>query len=261
MDAALEPPAAAGPDAAAPDPAGTPAGTTVDTAAGWLPLLLAALVCCGAVWGFAAPRSEAFLTRQGELSALFADVDRGLVDAIYRDGNEVVWRPAGAWTWSAADLHGQSDRLRPIDDVEDVLAEAAEVNRDAHLEVRSQGWTWGALQAAGVIGGLAAFLLLVAGPPPRRANRWAWFWILYIGQPYGLGVLAFLLLGAAPVRTRVDPGRHRAEPRERVDGRTGFGIALLAGLLLVIPGVLVHDALIGSRHPSTYTYDTPDRLR
>ncbi|KGH45447.1 hypothetical protein IN07_17300 [Modestobacter caceresii] len=38
--------------------------------------------------------------------------------------------------------------------------------------------------------GLAVVLLLVGGPPPARASRWAWFWLSW--PP--IGSLAFLLL-------------------------------------------------------------------
>jgi hypothetical protein len=40
---------------------------------------------------------------------------------------------------------------------------------------------------------LGALLLLVGGPPPWRATRWAWAWACLLGGP--LGAVAFLLLG------------------------------------------------------------------
>lgn len=40
---------------------------------------------------------------------------------------------------------------------------------------------------------LATLGLLIAGPQPWRATRWAWFWIFGVVSP--LGILAFLVLG------------------------------------------------------------------
>lgn len=46
--------------------------------------------------------------------------------------------------------------------------------------------------------GLTSFVLLVTGPQPWRATRWAWFWLMGAFPP--LGVLAFLLLsGPTPL--------------------------------------------------------------
>lgn len=47
---------------------------------------------------------------------------------------------------------------------------------------------WAALLA--VMGAALTFILLVAGPAPWRATRWAWFWLLGTG----VGPLLFLLL-------------------------------------------------------------------
>jgi hypothetical protein len=66
---------------------------------------------------------------------------------------------------------------------------------------------------------VATLFLLVGGPVPERATRWAWFWLL--SGPFG--VLAFLLLsGPFPGVPRPRPGARRL---------TG-GWAFLLGLLL-----------------------------
>jgi hypothetical protein len=64
--------------------------------------------------------------------------------------------------------------------------------------------------------------LLIAGPKPRLATRWAWFWLFWVPLP--LGVLAFLLLGGSIVSGR------RVHHGRRLTGGWAF---LLAALLKV----------------------------
>lgn len=71
---------------------------------------------------------------------------------------------------------------------------------------------------------IGALALLIAGPQPWRATRWAWFWLLWLAAPVGL--LAFLLLGGP---TRLWPP---ARPAARLTGGRAFLLALLAGLAL-----------------------------
>lgn len=70
-------------------------------------------------------------------------------------------------------------------------------------------------------GWIVALIMLVAGPEPRRATRWAWWWILYFGNIPG--ALAFLVLG---------------EPREPE------------------PPEGVQDRLPGESHPGATTQET-----
>jgi hypothetical protein len=113
------------------------------------------------------------------------------------------------------------------------------------------------LRGVGILGGVGAFLLLIAGPEPRRATRWAWFWLLYIGRSSGLGVLAFLLLGALRRRQRGEPAPPRTGARERIDGWQGFAIAFIGGLVVLVMGALLQDYLVPDRSGSTpYTYDS-----
>lgn len=87
-------------------------------------------------------------------------------------------------------------------------------------EVR--GWRlpgWAGLLTAFVW--LATFLLVVAGPPPWRANRWAWFWGLALAAP--VGIPAYLLLGGPTGLARPVVGG------SRVRGGWGFVLALVAG--------------------------------
>lgn len=70
--------------------------------------------------------------------------------------------------------------------------------------------------------GLATLILLIGGPQPRLATKWAWFWLLGIG-PLSL---AFLLLEPVPVWQR-----EALPARNRLTGGWGFVIALVAGLV------------------------------
>lgn len=67
---------------------------------------------------------------------------------------------------------------------------------------------------------LGALLLVAAGPEPRHATRWAWFWIARTG----FGLLAFLLLGGSRLRTT---GEDDDEEERRVTGPQAFGALLL----------------------------------
>lgn len=80
----------------------------------------------------------------------------------------------------------------------------------------SLAWSW-----AG-IAGIATLVLLVAGPQPRLATKWAWFWLMGIGPL----PLAFLLLEPVPVWLR-----DALPARQRLTGGWAFLIALAAGML------------------------------
>jgi hypothetical protein len=222
----------------------------------WFPVLLACMVACGTVYAAAAPRSDSYLTRRASLGAFLQDVDRGLVHSVYVDHDNLVWRPKGARTWSTGDMHGFGFKAKPIDGLAAVMTEAATVNPDAHLVVRPEhyGWWW-ALRGLGVLGSIGAFLLLLAGPQPRRATKWGWFWLFSLGRSAGLGILAFLLLGARPARATADHGLHRAD-RERWDGFSGFAVAFVGSLLLAILGGVARHAVLPDRSGTTsYSYD------
>ena len=79
---------------------------------------------------------------------------------------------------------------------------------------------------------LASFGLLVAGPKPRLATRWAWFWLFCVAPP--LSTLAFLLLGGSVV----------AGQREHRGRRLTGGWAFLLSIVLKAALVSVAAATV-----------------
>lgn len=65
----------------------------------------------------------------------------------------------------------------------------------------------------------ATLLLLIGGPQPWRATRWAWFWLALPVAP--LGLLAYFLLGGP---LGVARPRH---PNRRLTGGWAFLLALV----------------------------------
>lgn len=81
------------------------------------------------------------------------------------------------------------------------------------------GWTLrGTPGSAAVLLWLATLLLLLGGPQPWRATRWAWFWIV-MASPV-LGAVAYALLGG-PLAAGRPSGRAR-----RLTGGWAFPIAM-----------------------------------
>ena len=78
-------------------------------------------------------------------------------------------------------------------------------------------WT----ETAVLVVGAAGLLLLIAGPQPRRATRWAWFWLMSAAPPAGF--LAFLLLSG-----RLSP-RPQASLGRRLTGGWAFLLAMVIG--------------------------------
>jgi hypothetical protein len=72
---------------------------------------------------------------------------------------------------------------------------------------------------------LASFGLLVAGPKPRLATRWAWFWLFFVAPP--LSTLAFLLLGGSVVASQRE---HRGR---RLTGGWAFLLSIVLKAALV----------------------------
>ena len=81
------------------------------------------------------------------------------------------------------------------------------------------------LAGAGLLLMLATLGLLISGPQPWRATRWAWFWILGIAPP--LGVLVYLVF-AGPTALSRPPRAGSA----RLTGGWAFLLALVVSSLL-----------------------------
>lgn len=209
---------------------------------GWplVRLVLAAVYVVVLAGVVAAHRTDA------PLQALYADVEDGRVSRVHLEGGlgaggsgyaeqTVTWR--SGWRGWVAELvveqpPGQPDlagtsRQRTGDDV------AAEVRRrDPGVEVVSTGYRSGftrelygsqlplPLWVLSLLGLLTGLALLVSGPEPYRANRWAWFWLSYVPG----GPLAFLALSGPTRGLRTPPSD---EPR--LTGGRGFLLSLLLG--------------------------------
>jgi len=144
---------------------------------------------------------------------------------------EVIWRQDGLWRRTEVRVVSPGTQA-PTSDlpvvVRDVVPQLRQLSPD--LVVRSGTWPqvssslWG-VQMPPWVGltwlamALTTLLLMVSGPVPWRATRWAWFWVGWLPG----GQLAFLVLsGPAPLVPR---------PRSRSWRLTG-GWAFLALILL-----------------------------
>lgn len=89
----------------------------------------------------------------------------------------------------------------------------------------THGWLVpGWLLLLGIIAGLLALYLLINGPPPWRATRWAWFWFWLMATP--VGILAFLLL-SGPTPPLPAPRDHT----RRLTGGWAFVVSIPLGAL------------------------------
>ena len=174
----------------------------------------------------------AYQGRAAQGPELLEDAQQGRISWVLVTGDEVVWRTDALRPWRAelpmyigGDRYGSADvprllkRYAPDHPVR-ILARASLLPSWLHL-------IW-------FTSGFAAFLLLVLGPAPWRANRWAWFWLFGVGRGVGVGALLFLLLSGPT------PGLRRVAPqRPRLDGGRGFlyAIAISVALALLWYGV------------------------
>lgn len=154
---------------------------------------------------------------------------------------DVYWRTATGWRVAqVVEQHplrsrARDDAGRPIvyDVGEDLRAAnaAVQVERRPHWRDRSSdagllGWrlpTWCVWVLMGVWFG--ALVLIIGGPPPWRATRWAWFWLVVLAAP--VGVPAFALLGGPCGLLPPRPGR-----RPGLRGGMGLLLAIIVGSAL-----------------------------
>ena len=167
--------------------------------------------------------------RPGSLEDLRAAVEAGRVGEVrVSEGLEpgatghavqtAVWR-AGPVTrrtevWEASPGVDVPQDGRPVLD-RDLAAQLHAADPDLRLVPLAEPSSWSEVLGwrlpnwAGTVllaHGLAVVFLLVGGPPPARATRWAWFWLSW--PP--IGSLAFLLLsGPFPGIPAPRPGARR----------------------------------------------------
>ncbi|MGY2082109.1 hypothetical protein [Modestobacter sp. SYSU DS0657] len=150
-----------------------------------------------------------------------------------------VWR-AGPIThhtevWAVSPGQQAPDGTRPV-----VPGDLADELRTQHPELRiapaaerfswSEVFGWRVSTWVGLVlflGAVAVVFLLLAGPRPARATRWAWFWLSW--NP--VGSLAFLLLsGPFPGLPAPRPGTRR------LTGGWAFLLSLVLGSALFSAG-------------------------
>lgn len=201
------------------------------------------------VWVVAAVGTLVLVPRPSSLDGLQAAIQQGRVTEVTVVGG----LPAGSTGWATVDVVWRERGVLRSVTVQEVRGD------DAPHAFDSSGWSGGTvlpqvgdvatdLQALPTPGGpvqverrafgegtgvagsawvalpllgswLAGLYLLVAGPEPWRATRWAWFWLSW--PPFGL--LAFVVLSGPVARLSWTPPQGR-----RLTG----GRALLVSLLL-----------------------------
>ena len=161
-----------------------------------------------------------------ELSPALRGTSRGPQQAHWRHGwrryvvrVEVVRRPHGRGVASPRVVHEDlGTRLRSIDAGVRVVRVADRYPDASILGMRVPQWVD---VLRGVLG-LLAVALLLGGPEPWRASRWAWFWLMTVFGLQTVGVLAFLALsGPTPLVGAPRPGARRLR------GGWAFVVALL----------------------------------
>ena len=220
--------------------------------AGWFRVVGTALLlaCCGLAMAVTFGGE-----RESSLAQLEADVRAGETQTVEVHGSsvvggrgyavvDVVWR-AGATlrhTQVVESVGGAGTRASERDgvsglvtgDVESHLAEVSPGIEVDRTDYRS-GWSiddlfgWqlhGWVVPAIMVVGFASLLLLVSGPQPWRATKWAWFW-LFVSAAAPVVIMLFLIIGG--------PTRLSREPRpdaRRLTGGWAFGLSLLLNAVI-----------------------------
>lgn len=132
-----------------------------------------------------------------------------------------------SWDHDIVDEYDPDDAARV-----DERAEITALARESGAEVVERDWqpaTGGFRWELGGIAWIAGLFLLVGGPQPRLATRWAWFWLAFHAPP---AMLALVVLEPAPWGRR----RPASPAARRLTGGWAFLLGLLlAGLLHAVP--------------------------
>jgi hypothetical protein len=140
--------------------------------------------------------------------------------------------------WQAPPVYQTSDGLRVMRLVLALLVTAGwvtDVLRQSGTSASVVGWSWSGL--AWVV----SLIWLIAGPQPRLATKWAWFWLFAIDP----ALVAFLLLEPVPAW---QPYPIPARP-SRLTG----GWAFLLGILLAGVMTGVNAALASALHHGPFS--------
>lgn len=133
----------------------------------------------------------------------------------------VEWEGTGRPSFSSYQLQDDLDGGTSVVDERDRIFAEAERAGVAVVERGPQPVTGGIRWELAGIAAFACLFLLVAGPRPRLATKWAWFWLMVTTPP---ALLAFLLLEP----TRWGRRGHQAAVTRVLTG----GWALLVGFVL-----------------------------
>ncbi|MGV9982369.1 hypothetical protein ACWDUH_32405 [Micromonospora wenchangensis] len=164
-----------------------------------------------------------------------------------RHGPLFAWRTSdGRVHWTDTDRFGQVTTTGAVEQESysgpGAVGIAQEL-RAAGLEHRA-GDLHGPVSAvggAGVLLAVGALVVVVAGPAPVRGTRWYWFWLIFL-SPYGLGLLLWTARERPWSRSAAAVAvRNPTAPRDR--GVLGFGLGILASVLLGAVLLILHEAL------------------
>lgn len=217
--------------------------------------------------------------RQSSLGEFAADLDGGRVTEIEfadtstylpgldREGAETVvrWRPAGAG-WRTARLDPTfADGPYGVDldreDPDGSVVTGPDVDGIARSEtvIRARAAAAGVpvvdrgpdaahrLVRISTIVSLLLVLVLIGGPQPRRATKWAWFWLMLV--PGGVTQLAWVALEApwsSRANRRPEPLPHRDQPGDtRLTGGWAFLLCLPVSIAVALAGWSVASWLTG----------------
>lgn len=183
--------------------------------------VVAALVLASLVSGALAPRER-------NLSDLLWEVQEGMASSVTLttlDGDAdaqgvAVWRFGPLTSWTRYEVQAGDDVPDDLDMISGILEMApgkVRLTEQAGLQPPVSS-----LVPLATLGPFAALVLLITGPQPRRATKWAWFWIGLVVPPLAL---AFVLLEPVPLWSR------EGRPRRAAPRLTG-GRALLYALVL-----------------------------
>jgi hypothetical protein len=208
---------------------------------GWVVVILASLW-----WGY--PKTSTY-------ADLKADVATGRVTAVQVDGGlrphargfsvvELRWRE-GVVGFSTTVVEATGKRVPRYVDKSEVTAvldepvewQLREANPQVHFSAAESssvtisvfGWSppeWVSYVFAAVL--LATWAMVIAGPEPRRATRWAWFWLVFLTSP--VGCIAYLLLSGVLTARTLETSATRRE--SRLTGGWAFLLAIVAGAAL-----------------------------